>query len=68
MKNNRKWWKTATTCCQITMGHNLLLIEKIKNKDTRRIYAENIIKNGWNRNTLAIQIETEFYILKIGMI
>ena len=50
------------------MGHNLLLIEKIKNKDTRRIYAENIIKNGWNRNTLAIQIETEFYILKIGMI
>ena len=51
----------ATACCQITLGHNLLLIEKIKNKDIRRIYAENTIKNGWSRNVLAIQIETKFH-------
>ena len=30
-------------------GHNLLLIEKIKDKDIRKIYAENTIKNGWSR-------------------
>ena len=24
-------------------------------------YAENTIKNGWSRNVLAIQIETEFH-------
>ena len=42
-------------------GHNLLLIEKIKDKDIRQIYAENTIKNGWSRNVLAIQIETEFH-------
>ena len=52
----------ATTCCQITLGgHNLLLIEKIKDKDIRKIYAENTIKNGWSRKVLAIQIETEFH-------
>ena len=42
-------------------GHNLLLIEKIKDKDVRKIYAENTIKNGWSRKVLAIQIETEFH-------
>ena len=42
-------------------GHNLLLIEKIKDKDIRKIYAENTIKNGWSRKVLAIQIETEFH-------
>ncbi len=25
------------------------------------MYAENTIKNGWSRNILAIQIETEFH-------
>ena len=42
-------------------GHNLLLIEKIKDKDIRKIYAENTIKNGWSRKVLAIQIETKFH-------
>mgnify|MGYP007114047478 CR=1 FL=1 len=35
----------ATTCCQITLGgHNLLLIEKIKDKDIRKIYAKILLK------------------------
>jgi predicted nuclease of restriction endonuclease-like (RecB) superfamily len=37
-------------------GHNSLLIEKIKDKEIRRIYAENTIKNGLSRNVLAMQI------------
>ena len=40
-------------------------MEKIKDKNIRLIYAENTIKNGWSRNVLAIQIETEFH-KKIG--
>lgn len=42
-------------------GHNLLLIKKIKDKDLRKIYAENAIKNGWSRSVLTIQIESEFH-------
>ncbi len=42
-------------------GHNLLLIEKIKDKNVRKIYAENAIKNGWSRNVLALQIDSEFH-------
>ena len=34
----------ATTCCQITWGHNLLLIEKVKDKDIRKIYAKILLK------------------------
>ena len=36
-------------------------MEKIKDKDIRKIYAENTIKNGWSRNMLSVQIETEFH-------
>lgn len=46
---------------QIPWGHNLLLMEKIKEIEIRKIYAENTIKNGWSRNVLAIQIETEYH-------
>lgn len=42
-------------------GSYLLLIEKIKDKNIRKIYAENAIKNGWSRNVLALQIDAEFH-------
>ena len=41
-------------------GHNLLLIEKIKDKSIRKVYAENAIKNGWSRNVLSLQIDSDF--------
>ena len=56
--DDEKWQQLVA---KLPWGHNLLLIEKIKDKDIRKIYAENTIKNGWSRNVLAIQIETEFY-------
>ena len=46
---------------KLPWGHNLLLIEKIKDKNIRKIYAENAIKNGWSRNVLALQIDSEFH-------
>lgn len=54
----KKWQQLVT---KLPLGHNLLLIEKIKDKNIRKMYAENTIKNGWSRNILAIQIETEFH-------
>ena len=38
-----------------------MLIEKIKDKKIRKIYAENTIKNGWSRNVLTVQIQTVFH-------
>lgn len=46
---------------KLPWGHNLLLIEKIKDKNIRKIYAENAIKNGWSRNVLALQIDSKFH-------
>ena len=56
--DDEKWQQLVA---KLPWGHNLLLIEKIKDKDIRKIYAENTIKNGWSRNVLAIQIETGFH-------
>ena len=53
--------KMQQLVAQLPWGHNLLLIEKIKDKNVRRIYVENAIKNGWSRNVLAIQIENQFH-------
>ncbi len=56
--NDEKWQQLVA---KLPWGHNLLLIEKIKDKEIRRIYAENTIKNGWSRSVLAIQIKSEFH-------
>jgi predicted nuclease of restriction endonuclease-like (RecB) superfamily len=33
-------------------------MEKIKDIEVRKIYIEGILKNGWGRNMLSIQIES----------
>ena len=55
---DEKWQQLVA---KLPWGHNLLLMEKIKDKNIRKIYAENTIKNGWSRNVLSIQIESEFH-------
>lgn len=57
-KDDEKWQQLVA---KLPWGHNLLLIEKIKDKDIRKIYAESAIKNGWSRSVLSIQIESEFH-------
>ncbi len=44
---------------QITWYHNIALLEKITDPQTRLWYARMTRENGWSRNILAIQIETE---------
>ena len=50
---------------QVPWGHNIVLMEKIKDKEIRKIYAEAILKNGWGRNMLSIQIDNGYH-LRIG--
>lgn len=50
---------------QVPWGHNIVLMEKIKNKEIRKIYAEAILKNGWGRDMLSIQINNGYH-LRIG--
>lgn len=46
---------------QITWYHNITLIEKIKSIDKRVWYIEKTIENGWSRNTLVHQIESNLF-------
>lgn len=50
---------------QLPWGHNLLLLDKIKDKNIRKLYIEKTIENGWSRNVLSIQIENNYH-LRIG--
>ena len=38
--------------------HNVILIEKVKNRTTRLWYARQAALHGWSRNILALQIES----------
>lgn len=42
---------------KIPWGHNILLMEKVKDLPIRRWYMEQTIEQGWSRDTLAAKIE-----------
>lgn len=46
---------------QIPWGHNILLLDKIKNIEERKWYIAESIKNGWSRNILNMQIDSKLY-------
>jgi predicted nuclease of restriction endonuclease-like (RecB) superfamily len=43
---------------QIPWGHNLALLSKVKDNQQRIAYAQKTIENGWSRNVLVHQIES----------
>jgi len=47
---------------QIPWGHNIILIEKIKDVKIREWYINECIKNGWSRNILEMQIKSDLYL------
>lgn len=57
-KDDEKWQQLVA---KLPWGHNLLLIEKFKDKRIRQTYANATIENGWSRNVLALQIDSEFH-------
>lgn len=46
---------------EIPWGHNLVLLNKIKNIEEREWYIRKTVEHGWSRNILTLQIETNLY-------
>lgn len=42
-------------------GHNLVLLHKLKDRETRLWYAQAALEHGWSRAVLTVQIETQAY-------
>src|SRR6266568_1244463 len=46
---------------QLPWGHNIVLLEKVKDEKERLWYIEHAIVHGWSRSILEIQIETGLF-------
>lgn len=46
---------------KLPWGHNILLIEKIKDMSERGWYMNECSENGWSRDVLALQIKSNLY-------
>jgi predicted nuclease of restriction endonuclease-like (RecB) superfamily len=46
---------------EIPWGHNVVLVEQVKNLRERLWYAKAAIENGWSRNVLVHWIESDLY-------
>lgn len=46
---------------QIPWGHTVVLLDKFSNSTIRNWYIEKTIENGWSRNVLVHQIESDLY-------
>ncbi|MBD2158873.1 PDDEXK nuclease domain-containing protein [Leptolyngbya sp. FACHB-16] len=53
---------------QIPWYHNIALLEKLKSPEQRLWYAQKAIENGWSRNVLVMQIESDLYCRQGGAI
>lgn len=45
----------------IPWGHNVLLLEKVKDPTQRLWYAAKALEHGWSRTVLTVQIESDLY-------
>lgn len=45
----------------IPWGHNVILLDKVKDAVEREWYVRATIENGWSRNVLALQIQSSLY-------
>ncbi|PIY18322.1 MAG: DUF1016 domain-containing protein [Elusimicrobia bacterium CG_4_10_14_3_um_filter_49_12_50_7] len=50
--------KLQQTVAKIPWGHNVLLMEKVKDMSSRLWYMQKTIKNGWSRNVLSLMIKS----------
>ncbi len=46
---------------QIPWGHNRLILAKVKDLGEAKFYIEEVLNNGWDRDTLEIQIGNQLY-------
>jgi predicted nuclease of restriction endonuclease-like (RecB) superfamily len=62
---SQKYEFVPQAVAQIPWGHNRLIISKIKDVEIAEFYSEECLKNAWDRDTLEIQIKSNYY-LRIG--
>jgi len=53
--------KLRRLVAEIPWGHNLLLLNSIKDLQVREWYIRNAVKNGWSRPVLSLQIESKLH-------
>ena len=46
---------------QIPWGHNIVILDKVNNLEERKWYIKKSSQNGWSRNVLVHQIESNLY-------
>ena len=46
---------------QLPWGHNIRLLEKVKDPEARQWYIKKTVEHGWSRSMLLMQIETNLY-------
>jgi predicted nuclease of restriction endonuclease-like (RecB) superfamily len=46
---------------QLPWGHNILLIERFPDKQTRMFYIKNAIEHGWSRSIMMMQMELSLH-------
>ena len=51
--------KSATACGTNSLGHNIALLTKLKDREIRLWYATQAIENDWSRKILEAQIATD---------
>ncbi len=49
-------WQQAVA--KLPWGHNVILIQKVKDRPTRLWYAQQAFEYGWSRNVLSLQIQS----------
>jgi predicted nuclease of restriction endonuclease-like (RecB) superfamily len=49
---------------QITWGHNCIIMDKVQNTEERLWYISKTIENGWSRNVLSLQIQSNLYAIE----
>ena len=65
MKRFAKAWPEESILQQLAAKipwfHNCVLLEKVKDAEARHWYIKKTVENGWSRNVLTMQIETDLY-------
>jgi predicted nuclease of restriction endonuclease-like (RecB) superfamily len=51
---------------QIPWGHNIVLLQKLSSNQERLWYAQQTLENGWSRNVLVMQIESNLYARQVS--
>ena len=53
---------------EIPWGHNIVIMNKVKDPVQRKWYMQQTIHNSWSRNILIHQIETGLYFRQVNVV